>query len=276
MKAIISHDIDHITVSEHLLADLIVPKFIFRSKIELLSGKISIKEYLCRWAEIFNNKWQNVDELITYNKMMNIPSSFFMGVAKGTGLNYNNELAAVWAEQILNRNAKLHIHGIKFDSFDGVLEEKQLFEKVFNHKAFGMRMHYVKRNEQTLNHFSKAGYVFDSTVHAMENPYKVGDMWEFPFQIMDGWIIENRKKWQTRNLEQCKDATKKIIETAQSKEISYLGIDFHDRYFNKSFKTWLDWYMWLTEYLKSNKIECVDFLQAIQELETKHVEHKII
>ena len=47
MKVIVSHDIDHLTVSEHLFKDAIVPKYYIRSYIELLSGKISL-------AELFN------------------------------------------------------------------------------------------------------------------------------------------------------------------------------------------------------------------------------
>lgn len=276
MKAIISHDIDHLTVTEHLFSDIIVPKYIFRSKIELLSGKISFGEYLSRWAGIISDKWQNIDELITYNNSLKIPNSFFLGVEKGTGLNYSNESALVWANQILKRKGNLFIHGINYESFKLIEAEKKLFEKVYSCKVEGMRMHYVKRNEQTLINFSKAGYKFDSTVCAFENPYKIGDMWEFPFQIMDGWIIENNKRWQSRNINESIEATKKIIDEAQKKGLYYLGIDFHDRYFNRCFKTWLDWYVWLTEYLKSNSIECVDFLQAIREMETVNVKHEII
>jgi hypothetical protein len=43
MKIIISHDIDHITVFEHK-KDLIIPKFIIRSFIELGLGYISFSE----------------------------------------------------------------------------------------------------------------------------------------------------------------------------------------------------------------------------------------
>jgi hypothetical protein len=94
-------------------------------------------------------------------------------------------------------------------------------------------------------------------------------MWEFPFQIMDGWVIENYKKWQTLNLKQSKESTMKLIDKAQQHNLQYLGIDFHDRYFSHAFKTWLDWYMWLVEYLKTNKIPFVNFDMALKELEKK-------
>lgn len=267
MKAVISHDIDHLTVSEHILSDLIVPKFIFRSKIELFTGKITFHEYLLRWTDILKNKWQNIDELITYNNVKQIPSSFFIGVEKGTGLNYANEIAIVWANQLLNRKSDVFIHGIQFADYTSIFSEKEKFNKVFGFEPLGIRMHYVKKNEQTLVNFSKAGYLFDSTIHAYKNPFRVNTMWEFPIQIMDGWIIENDRRWQTRNIDESKEATKRIIQKCYDEHLDYIGIDFHDRYFSNSFKTWLDWYCWLTEYLAQNGIQCVSFKKAIVSLD---------
>lgn len=267
MKAIISHDIDHITVTEHLLSDLIVPKFLIRTHLELTLGKISFTEYISRWTDFLKNKWQNIDELVTFNKVKQVPSSFFIGVKKGLGLNYSNELAVVWMEQMINRGCELNVHGINYNNIEVIKEEKELFHKLCKQEATGIRMHYVRSDQETLLNLSKAGYKFDTTVHAFENPYKVGSMWEFPFQIMDGWVIENGKKWQSSNLKKAKEITKKQIDKAHKHNLMYLGVDFHDRYFNKSFNTWLEWYMWIVDYLIQNKIEFVNFASAIKELE---------
>jgi hypothetical protein len=269
MKAIISHDIDHITVSEHLLRDLIVPKFLVRSHLELAMGKISFSEYISRWTDLFKDKWENIDELITYNNVKQIPSTFFIGVKKGIGLSYSNTAAIAWMEQILNRGCELNLHGINFNNMDVIKEEKDLFLKLSKQNSCGIRMHYVRTDQETVRNLSRAGYTFDSTVHAYENPYKVGDMWELPFQIMDGWIIENGKRWQSSNLEEAKERTKKQIDKAFKHNLKYLGIDFHDRYFSRSFKTWLDWYIWVTEYLQQNKISFVNYNMAIKELENE-------
>ncbi len=266
MKAIISHDINHITVSEHLLRDLSVPKFLVRSNLELVFGKIKLSEYMARWTDFFKDKWQNIDELITYNNVKQIPSSFFIGVTKGIKLNYSNAGAAIWIEQVMNRGCELNLYGINFESINNIAAEKELFSKLAKHEASGIRIHHLRNNQETLINLSRAGYKFDSTMHAFENPYKVGEMWEIPFQIMDGWIIENGKKWQSSNFNEAKERTKKLIGKAQKHNLKYLGIDFHDHYFSKSFKTWLDWYFWLTEYLEENKIECINFKNVLSEL----------
>lgn len=267
MKAIISHDIDHISILEHTFKDAIIPKFIVRTHIELLNAKISPREYVLRWTDFFKNKWQNIDELITYNNVNSIPSSFFIAVNKGIGLNYSNRAALLWIEQMKLRNCEVNLHGIEFQDAKLIADEHNLFKSLSKNQNVGIRMHYVRHTEQTYSILDKSGYKFDSTEHAFKNPYKIGNMWEFPFQIMDGWVIENGKKWQSLNLKKAKENTLKIIDKAHQHHLNYLGIDFHDRYFSHSFNTWLNWYMWLVEYLKSNKIEFINFDKAIIELE---------
>lgn len=274
MKAIISHDIDHINVTEHLLRDTILPKYMARMHVELLSGKISAREYILRWSDFFKNKWQNIDELITFNNYNNISSSFFIAVNKGVGLNYSNEAALVWIEQMKSRSCEIGVHGIEFDDEDKIKAEYNLFKSLTGINNFGVRMHYVRNTANTYEHLSNCGYVYDSTEHAFKNPYKIGSMWEFPFQIMDGWVIENGKSWQSVTLKNAKEKTLRLIEKAEKENLKYLGIDFHDRYFSHSFKTWLNWYVWVVEYLRQNKIEFINYKSAIKELEHEHLERK--
>jgi hypothetical protein len=130
MKAIISHDIDHITVLEHLFKDTIVPKFMMRMHIELLKGKITSREYLLRWGDFFKNKWQNIDELITFNNVNHIPSSFFIAVKSGIGLNYSNTTALLWIEQMKHRHCEIGAHGIEFEGIEKINDEFQLFQSL--------------------------------------------------------------------------------------------------------------------------------------------------
>lgn len=268
MKVIISHDIDHITVWEHLIKDTIIPKFIVRSNIELISGKISFNEFSSRFSDFFKNKWQCIDELMDFNQQSKIPSSFFIGVQNGLGLSYSIDSSIYWIKQLKTKGCEIGVHGIAYESIDSIAKEFQLFKEISGIQSFGLRMHYVRKNDDTFKKLEKSGYQYDSTEHAFKNPYKIGNMWEFPFQIMDGWVIEKGKKWQSQNIEQAKENTKGLIDKAYKEQLNYLGVDFHDRYFSKSSKTWMDWYVWLVEYLIQNKLQFVNFKQAINELES--------
>jgi hypothetical protein len=266
MKIIISHDIDHLTVSEHLFKDLIIPKAIARYHIELITGKISMKEFFMRFGDIISNKWNNIDALHKYNQSKNIPSSFFIGVRNGLGLSYAAAASKFWIDKMHKHNCEVNIHGIAFESAIDIEQEHDEFKAFSLKQKNGIRMHYVRLQEDTLQNLANAGYYFDSSEFAFKNPYKVNSMWEFPFQIMDGWIIENGKRWQTRTLQQSKDDTLRLIEKAEQANLSHLGIIFHDRYFTKSFATWFDWYVWLTEYLSQNEFSFSNFDSAVNAL----------
>src|SRR6476661_622928 len=157
MKAIISHDIDHITVWEHLFKDTIIPKYLARMQIEFFSGRITLREYTLRWADFFKNKWQNVDELITFNNINNIPSSFFVAVNKGVGLNYSNTSALLWIEQMKHRSCEIGLHGIEYKNPGLMQGEFDLFKQLTGIETFGIRMHYVRQTSATFDLLSQTG-----------------------------------------------------------------------------------------------------------------------
>ena len=267
MKAIVSHDIDHLTFSEHYLNDFIVPKYVIRNHIELVTGKISFTEFINRVGDVFKNQWQHIEATHQFNANHKVPSTFFIGVNQGMGLNYSRQQSSYWIGKILELGCNIGSHGIEYENFEKINSEYLQFKKESQLNSFGTRLHYIRKTDNTFSNMAKVGYSYDSSEMGFKAPYKIGDMWEFPFQIMDGWVIENGKKWQSLNLKTAKQNTLKLIDKAQQQNLNYLGIDFHDRYFSHAFKTWLDWYMWLIEYLKTNKIEFVNFKTAIVELE---------
>jgi peptidoglycan/xylan/chitin deacetylase (PgdA/CDA1 family) len=265
MKVIISHDVDHLTAREHL-KDMIIPKYVIRAKLELFFGKISLKEFFCRMNEIFDNKWQNIEEVMRFDKKHNVPSTFFFGMDNGLGLSYNILQAEPWIKRVLENGFEAGVHGIAFNDIDRMKTEFDKFRAISNRNDFGIRMHYLRNDETTLNLIGKTGYEFDSTIYKLEDPHKMGELWEFPLHIMEGYILEDGKSWQRLNLEQAKQKTLELIQVISDKNLKYLNILFHDRYFTDAYKTWKAWYIWIIEYLQEKGHEFVNFRQAILEL----------
>ena len=267
MKAIITHDVDHITVWEHN-EDLMIPKFLVRSSIELINKSISMKEYSLRLKDILNNKWQNIEELMIFDKENGINSTFFVGVSNGLGLSYSLKNAQYWIKNILKEGFDVGVHGIAYNNFDYMKKEYEVFNRISGQEKIGIRMHYLRSDKTTLELLSKIGYHFDSTLYGLlDNPFKIGNLWEFPLCMMDGYTIYKNSRFQNQNLEQVKDTTKKMVGEAFKKNLKYFTILFHDRYFSDSFWTWKEWYVWLIEYLRENKIRFISFEKAIEELE---------
>jgi hypothetical protein len=270
LKIIISHDIDYITFTEHL-RDLTIPKYLVRNCIEYLMGFISTYEFVERYRNLIQNKLQNTIELLTFNRSANIPATVFIAVNRGrNGLNYSLESAAHWIKKVQQLGFDTGVHGISYKDFGQINKEKRCFESIINNSVHGVRIHYVKTDEQTFNSLEKAGYLFDSTdVGYLKKPYKIGKMWEFPINLMDSFLINNGRPWQSVTLNQAKTKTRYLIDEAVRCGLPYYNILFHDNHFCDAFLTWKRWYFWLTEYFNNNKFEFISYRQAVAELEHK-------
>ena len=266
MKVIISHDVDHISVVEHK-KDLIIPKFWCRSLIEFSLGYISYPETRSRLSDFFHNKWNNLEELMKFDKEKDIPSIFFIGVSKGNGLSYSLKDAGFWIKKILGEGFEVGVHGIAFESHADIKLEYEIFKKISGLDRFGMRMHYLRANNETFKMFDKVGYIYDSSVYDIKNPFKIGNLCEFPLCLMDGYIVYRNSHYQNQNLKQMKEITKELIEIAFKKNLKYFTLLFHDRYFSNSFESCKGWYFWVTEFFKHNGFEFINYTEAIKELE---------
>ena len=161
------------------------------------------------------------------------------------------------------------LHGIAFDKYKDIKNEHNIFKEISKLNDFGIRMHYLRNNENTVKYLNDAGYIFDSTLYKFQNPFKIGNLWEFPLHIMDSYLFHKNSNWQNQTLEQAKNATKRKIDEASKKDIKYFTILFHSRSFNNSFISWKKWYIWLIDYLKNNGFEFINYREAIRELENK-------
>ncbi|RKY03900.1 MAG: hypothetical protein DRP56_10725, partial [Planctomycetota bacterium] len=258
--------VDHITALEHW-RDLYIPKSIVRSSIELAKGKITAAEYGLRFKEIALNKFHNLDELMRFDREHGVHSTFFLGVNQGLGLCYSLKNAASWAKKIAENGFEVGVHGIEFNDPDGVKKEFNLFAQRSGRNDFGIRMHYLRMSNDTIQYLDDAGYAFDTSVYQIENPYKVGDLWEFPLHIMDTYVFNHGCPWQNRTHQQAFEATVQTIESCREKGINYLTVLLHDRYFSSAFQSWQQWYVQVIRYLVDNAFEFINYRQAIDELE---------
>ncbi len=272
MKVIISHDVDHITACEHY-KDLIIPKFIVRGLIELGLGNISMLELKDRIESIIQNKWENIEELMRFDKANGIPSTFFIAVKNGRKLNYSLRSAEIWMKRIIQKGFDAGVHGIAFDNYTAMKMEFDSFKELSMLDMFGIRVHDIgvktrdaKLTSEDLTALNKIGYHFSSNTFELKNPFKVGNLWEFPIHIMDGYVMQKNSGFQNQTLEQAKITTKELMNKACASGVRYFSILFHDFFFSDGFRTWNQWYQWLAGHCNKKGIEFINYRKAIQEL----------
>ena len=265
MHVIISHDVDHMTVWEHW-KDPIVPKYYVRNTLELARGIITGREYRLRWIDLVRNKWQHITELMDFHEDLGIRSCFFFGMANGKGLSYPLHFAEAWVPKVLARGFEAGVHGIAFNDEPAMRREFDAFQRISGLVQFGIRMHYLRQDASTFERMERIGYRFDATAQGMIAPYRIGHMWEFPLQEMDGWAMDGKKRYQSRDLKGAIAHTLEKLEAAERAGLPYFNLLFHDRYYSPAFATWKAWYETLVRELRARGHRFVTHAEAIDQL----------
>jgi hypothetical protein len=275
IKIIVSHDVDHITAWEHS-NDLIVPKFIVRSLIEAGLGYSSLSEFAKRSGSIIYNKWHNIESMMEFDRQRKVPSTFFIAVNKGRQLSYSLRSGAYWIEKIQQEGFDVGVHGIVFDDYAGVQKEYLLFKEYAGTDGCGIRFHDIgvrscdaKLTHENLEMLSRTGYLFSSNTFEFSNPHKVAGLWEFPIQLMDGYLFRKNRGWQNRSLQQAQQETEDLIKKAIQKGIQYFNVISHDFYFSDNFRTSKEWYRWFIDYCLERGFRFVSYREAVLELESR-------
>lgn len=111
VKLIISHDVDHLSVKEHS-EDLVLPKFFGLCGIELLKGNISFGTFGERLSALSReDAWNNLEELIEFDREHGVKSTFFVAVENGLGISYDLPQAEGAINLIKNSGFDLGAHG---------------------------------------------------------------------------------------------------------------------------------------------------------------------
>lgn len=269
MKIIISHDVDHLDATDHLMKDLILPKLWVRSFLHLCTGKISFRTFWYRLTILFHNRMNRTEEVMAFDKSHGIPSVFFFGMDNVLGMSYPQKKAKAAIEKVLLEGFDAGVHGVDYQNAAKMQREHDDFAALSGMVSFGIRNHYVRFDGETFEKMAQAGYLYDSTWFnkrklEFRTPYKVGKMWEFPLCIMDGYICRPGK------VEDGIADTKDAIRRAEVEGMPYCTILFHDYQFDSLYDPQMKhWYEETVRYCEEQGYEFISYREAIKELGEK-------
>ena len=267
MKIIVSHDVDHLYATDHIFRDLILEKLWVRSFLHLCQKKISLKTFWYRLTLLFHNRMHRIDEVMEFDRAHGVPSVFFFGMDSVLGMSYSQEKAAPVIRHVMDQGFDVGVHGVDYQDSKKIQAEHDAFCNISGLTAFGLRNHYVRFNDKTFEKMNQADYLFDSTWFNKKEldiraPYKVGNMWEFPLHIMDGYICN------VGNLEQDLQDSFSAIRKAEELGMPYCTILFHDYQCDDRYDPQMKhWYEETILYCQKQGYEFISYRDAIQELE---------
>jgi hypothetical protein len=255
MKVIVSHDVDHLQWKEHLLKDVFVYKFLAKTALYGLTRDITFSQVKKRIVSVLDARLHRIPELIQFDKSYGITPTFFVAVNNALGLSYSQNSAKQIIDYIKNENCHVGIHGIAYDSLEDMRKEYNLFKNISGLSHFGIRNHYLRQSENTLNYMSEIGYTFDSTLYAIQSPYSINNMIEFPLTMMDAYMVTEKEK----NIKAAIARTKELVNKAAEKNLDLITLNFHDISFGDIYPTDKEWYMWTIDWLSSQKVTFTTF-----------------
>jgi hypothetical protein len=256
LKIIVSHDIDHLHGLEHW-RDVYWPGVWYRGAKALGKGQIGLVTYWKRAWPL--QRLERIKEVLELDRSVGATPTFFVGVANGLRLSYSRESIKPHIDYLLSQKVPVGLHGMAYDDPEKMKEEYEVFLQLAGGLPAGIRNHYLRQAESTLNDMSDIGYRFDSTTYELNAPYRVNEMWEFPISLMDVslGIDSSLKEKQAKSMQVYKNAAKK--------ELPYFVLNFHDNYFSDAYPTMKDWYKWFLQHLaKSHTF--INFENAILEI----------
>ena len=268
MRIIVSHDVDHLYSKDHWFRDMFFPKLWVRTTLQWIKREITFKEWWLRNTSCFRKNINNLEALMDFDEAHGIRSTFFFGMNRGLGMSYRPEEAKSMIMKVRERGFAVGVHGIEFQDIAGMKREYDTFKQVNGFEPCGIRMHYVRFNENTFEKLNDIGYVFDTTEFDKLNcgtrkaPYRVGDMWEFPLAIMDSYLPEK--------FEAAKLSTLTLLEQCKEQKLQYVTVLFHDFQYCEDYRDMKRWYEWLMEYLgRSDDYLFVSYSEAIDRIKSE-------
>lgn len=243
MKIIVSHDVDHLSWSEHFFTDLYIQKLWIRSMKLTLSGVINLRTAFSRMNFWSDNRMNRVNELMAFEQSRNIKATYFFVMRPGLGVAYQFRDARKIIREVMQIGHEVGVHGMAFDHAEKMKEEFERFKSISGKEKFGVRMHYLRNDEATLQRLSNTGYLFDSTTYGNISPYRVGNMMEFPISVMDVYAVRPGHK----SIDTAKKYTLEKLEQAVALKQPYFVINFHDMLYHPAYSLYKEWFEWIID-----------------------------
>lgn len=260
MKVILSHDVDHLYWSDHAL-DTFYPGLFLRSSKAMLKGEIKSSELIRRFS--FSGQLNRIKELSTFLKDRNLPASFFFGMRTGLNLSYDYQKAGKFINTLKSQGFDVGVHGMAFDDLELMKEERERFKEISGNYPKSIRNHYLRNNEKTFDLMNQLGYKSDSTLNGIMERDKIGDLNRIPISQMDVDVMKEARLAGKSMLE----ISLEKLEEAESKNLDYFVVNFHDIYFSKAYLEYKEWFETLLNALIARNYSFVDFKTAISEID---------
>lgn len=182
-------------------------------------------------------------------------------MSSGLGVAYRSSQAKPFIQDLLHQGFNVGVHGMAYNDPAAMRSEYDQFKKISGLNNFGVRMHYLRNDINTIKYLSDTGYSFDSTDYKIAEPYNVANMIEFPISVMDAYAVRPTHK----TIDIAKAYTLEKLSMAEKNNIPYFVINFHDMAFDTAYGLYKEWFSWIIDVCMQKGYPFINFETAIKE-----------
>ncbi len=251
---VLSHDVDHLGLREHLVDGFLARYAANIARQNLLSRFRPIRALDSYWgiaqAVLGKDRWNVIDQLLAAEKRAGVRSTWFIPVRRGRGVAFDLPAAGVLARALIDAGHEVGLHGQNSDDATALEQEVRDLQLECGAPIIGNRMHYLRLTREAFDGLSRAGVRYDSTVMErktldpetmpLPGPRLVRHgVVEFPLHVMDSTLFS--ATGLGFNLDQAVEYTRRLFARAAD-EGRVVVINLHPNCYSQQSPEIRAWY----------------------------------
>jgi len=165
----LSHDVDHLSLAEHL-TDGLLPRLALHALRKDVLRRFRPRQALgalscLARAPFSGDAWAEAPGLLLdAEARAGVRSTWFFAVHRGLGINYTRAAAEGVLRRVLSAGHEVGLHSQRPDDGTGLEEEVRVLRQLADAPIGGVRMHYLRLTTTVYDAAGRAGLAYDSTV----------------------------------------------------------------------------------------------------------------
>lgn len=242
---VLTHDVDHLGLREHLVDRFLVRYAggLVRRDLVRRFRPLTLLDRLAgiALAAAGRDRWDVLPDLLDAEWRAGLTATWFVAVRRGLGINYGHAALRAALARIEADGHDVGLHGQSPDDPDALAAEVAQLSAWTRRPVTGLRMHYLRLTPATLDGMQRGGIRYDSTVferrllhpdlHPLAGPRLVRDgVLELPLHVMDSTLFS--ATGLAFDLAEARDYCRRLMQRA-AEQGKALVVNLHPNNFSR-------------------------------------------
>lgn len=200
----LTHDIDHLGLTEHFVDGFLLRYLVFIMRRDLLARFRPLRALRMLAgavaAPVGRDPWNVIDDLLEEETRAGFSSTWFAAVRPGLGIAYRPSRIREVVRRIAKAGPEVGLHGQSADDAGALAAEANTLGEWIGTPVRGLRMHYLRLTEAVIEGMQRADIRYEASVmnrrdlaperHALDAPRRLREkILEIPLHVMDSTLF---------------------------------------------------------------------------------------